>query len=396
MKGFSPIGCVLLLLTSVAMADQPAPPPDAPTSQPAVTDEQRAFVARTLRQLDPANMNADAAAADLVAGGKVMLPAMREAADQPDKLVGDDELKSDTYRSRTGGMVQIAGDRSIRVQMITRVRIAALNKAIVRLDWGFEPAEVIEKWAADQKDNAGRPCKVIGRTWRVEEPALEALFPDRLFCANLVPMYPVARMVPPGPLKDHNIFILDRKGQVRHETDVEGLKAFFRENLPAIRQPGKDDANAKAAVRAWLALGEVLVSDGMFQFSLDETSLQVQTDRPGEEAARITAADGRAQAEGGGNQGFVSVELKFDAAGRLADAVQQARLRAGIRPICQATKLLDPDPIVRKMAEQDLLLMGSAARDYIFEQRTKATPELQAAIDAVWGRILQREAEWGR
>jgi hypothetical protein len=62
-----------------------------------------------------------------------------------------------------------------------------------------------------------------------------------------------------------------------------------------------------------------------------------------------------------------------------------------MRPICQATKLLDPDPIVRKMAEQDLLIMGAAARDYLLEQRAKAGPELQAAIDRIWERMLARE-----
>jgi hypothetical protein len=35
------------------------------------------------------------------------------------------------------------------------------------------------------------------------------------------------------------------------------------------------------------------------------------------------------------------------------DAWLREQLRAGPRPICQATKLLDRDPIVRRMAEQD-------------------------------------------
>jgi hypothetical protein len=37
----------------------------------------------------------------------------------------------------------------------------------------------------------------------------------------------------------------------------------------------------------------------------------------------------------------------------------------------------------RKMAEQDLLLMGTAARDYLTAQRAKSAPELQQAIDAI-------------
>jgi len=45
------------------------------------------------------------------------------------------------------------------------------------------------------------------------------------------------------------------------------------------------------------------------------------------------------------------------------------------------------------MAEQDLLIMGPAAHDYMMEQRAKATPELQAAIDRMWERILERERQ---
>ena len=52
-------------------------------------------------------------------------------------------------------------------------------------------------------------------------------------------------------------------------------------------------------------------------------------------------------------------------------------------------KLLDPDPIVRRMAEQDILVMGRAARDYLMDQRANAPPLLQDAIDRIWRRILQ-------
>jgi hypothetical protein len=56
--------------------------------------------------------------------------------------------------------------------------------------------------------------------------------------------------------------------------------------------------------------------------------------------------------------------------------------------ICQATKLLDPDPIVRRMAEQDLLVIGKPATEYLDEQRARATPALREAIDRIWPRIL--------
>jgi hypothetical protein len=40
------------------------------------------------------------------------------------------------------------------------------------------------------------------------------------------------------------------------------------------------------------------------------------------------------------------------------------------------------------MAEQDLLCMGRAAKSYLDEQRAKAGPELQKAIDRIWQRIV--------
>src|SRR4029078_8781993 len=88
----------------------------------------------------------------------------------------------------------------------------------------------------------------------------------------------------------------------------------------------------------------------------------------------------------GGNKGEVKASLTFKA-GKLAAAETKATLTPGIRPICQATKLLDPDPIVRAMAEQSIRVMGSAAKSYLDEQRAKATPELKAAIDRIWERI---------
>ena len=72
----------------------------------------------------------------------------------------------------------------------------------------------------------------------------------------------------------------------------------------------------------------------------------------------------------------------------LVNVSQTAHLKAGLRPICQATKLLDADPIVRRMAEQDLLILGRTAQEYLAVQRAKASPELQQAIDQIWQRIV--------
>jgi hypothetical protein len=89
-----------------------------------------------------------------------------------------------------------------------------------------------------------------------------------------------------------------------------------------------------------------------------------------------------------GGTGKLKVHMEFDASGALADVVEQRSMHAGVRPICQATKLLDADPIVRRMAERDLLVMGRAAKAYLDEQRARATPELGQAIDRIWKHIV--------
>ena len=40
------------------------------------------------------------------------------------------------------------------------------------------------------------------------------------------------------------------------------------------------------------------------------------------------------------------------------------------------------------MAEQDLLVMGRAAKPYLDQVRAAARPKLQQAIDRIWQRIL--------
>jgi hypothetical protein len=56
-----------------------------------------------------------------------------------------------------------------------------------------------------------------------------------------------------------------------------------------------------------------------------------------------------------------------------------------------STKLLDPDPVVRGMAEEAILVVGKGAKAYLDEQRARARPELQEAIDRIWRRILSED-----
>jgi len=214
---------------------------------------------------------------------------------------------------------------------------------------------------------------------RISDDAVARALPGRVVFAVVFPQYPVARLAP-EPLKLQNVFIVDKDGKVEHATDAKGLEKTFRGALA----PVKDDGAAKDAAQAWLRLSEELHQDKFFQFTIPEKDLAVEKEQDGRKAT------GRAVVEPkGGNQGQIVVTLLFDADGKLVKADEKADLKPGIRPICQATKLLDADPIVRRMAEQDILVMGRSAKPYLDEQRAGAKPELQQAIDRIWQRIVE-------
>ncbi len=90
-----------------------------------------------------------------------------------------------------------------------------------------------------------------------------------------------------------------------------------------------------------------------------------------------------------GGKADIAADLTFTREGKLIKVEETNTVKRGIRPICQATKLLDPDPVVRQMAEKDILVMGRAAKAYLDEQRAKASPNLRQAIDRIWHRIVQ-------
>lgn len=218
-----------------------------------------------------------------------------------------------------------------------------------------------------------------GQTISVSDESLTREFPGYLFYVLRFRLYPIAR-VPPKPLEANNLFIVKPDRSVEHIADTEGLKNFFRATLT----PVKTEARARDTAKAWLQLAQQFYQDGFYSFSIPENSIQVTATMNGglEVSAKAVVN------QQGGNSGELGTSLTFNAAGILTNVSESARIHRGIRPICQATKLLDPDPIVRGMAEQDILVMGKAAKAYLDEQRAKANPELQHAIDKIWQRIV--------
>ena len=99
--------------------------------------------------------------------------------------------------------------------------------------------------------------------------------------------------------------------------------------------------------------------------------------------------------EKGGGKGELVSTLVFSVTragkAKLTGISEKDPIQPGVRPICQCTLLLDKNPLVRRMAERDLLVMGKDAWPYIEEQMGLASPELRREIERVWKRILNGE-----
>jgi hypothetical protein len=204
---------------------------------------------------------------------------------------------------------------------------------------------------------------------------LAATFPDHTIFSVLFPQFPVGR-IPPPPLKSSNLFAVPKKdGKVIPLTTIKEWDQFFQAHHRAI----KSAEDASAATTAYLRGVAELNQDGFFKFT-------VKAEMPKLEGGTGLASGQATVDPQGGNKGEVKTTVNFKD-GRFASAETKVTLSAGIRPICQATKLLDPDPIVRAMAEQSIRVMGSLAKPYLDEQRAKASPELKQAIDRMWQRI---------
>jgi hypothetical protein len=213
----------------------------------------------------------------------------------------------------------------------------------------------------------------------IKADEVAALFPRTTFFAVVFRQYPVARRTPEG-LKAANLFAVDNRGKVKVLSQQQALAKYVVANAGKAH----GEVPMKQAARAYLQLCQHLHQDGFFRFAILDDSVQVSRTEEGATAVGTVVA-----MQGG--SGTIKATLHFDADGKLTRIEEQAMLRPGPRPICQATKLLDADPVVRRMAEQDLLLMGTAVKPYLDEQRARATPQLQKAIDRIWQRIVAAE-----
>ena len=236
------------------------------------------------------------------------------------------------------------------------------------------PPDVQDAINAVQKHIEGLPNGKGGEVQPQTAGAVREVLPDHRMVIVRYRIFPVARIMPEG-FNASNLFAVGKGDKIEHIKDVKALEKLFATH----QKPAKTENDAKAVAAAWLTLTQEFHQDGFYSFEIMEKQIAIAQDIG-------LNARGRMVVMKGGN-GDVVAELLFGKDGKLAKVTETAKIRPGPRPICQATKLLDADPIVSRMAEQDLLVMGLAARDYLMEQRDKAAPELRQAIERVWRQI---------
>jgi hypothetical protein len=207
-------------------------------------------------------------------------------------------------------------------------------------------------------------------------------FPNFSFFGVIFRQYPIAVQCPQASdLKCANLFFVRKaqafgqNSQVDFVSTVEDLKFFFASNL----NPAPTLDTATDAASSWLRFSAELKQDLFYTFSPADVSYMPRGD--------LTLVRAHASVAAGGD-GNIDVVMTLGAAGSLVNILEKGAVRPGVRPICQATKLLDPDPIVRRMAEQDLLVMGRSSKPYLDQIRATATTQLKQAIDRIWQRIL--------
>jgi hypothetical protein len=207
----------------------------------------------------------------------------------------------------------------------------------------------------------------------IKDEAIEHTFPGHTFFAVIFRQFPIARLAP-APLKSSNLYAVDGEGKVVLINSVDNLKTFFNKG-----RFGDKEVVRKDVVRAYLRLVQELHQDGFYEFKSENDSLKVDGDK----------VSGKVMVTKGGN-GEISVAITF-ADGSISAIEGESRLAPGIRPKCQATLLLDANPLVREIVEQDLLVMGRTALPYLAEQHAKASPELKKAIERIRKLILAND-----
>lgn len=246
-------------------------------------------------------------------------------------------------------------------------RLLALTALTVLTGATFADPEKVVQAELTKLKGEGARVQVI------KDDAVSKTFPQVEFVSVIFPQFPVARLAP-EPLKSANLYAVTKDDKATLISEPDALKKLFLAG-----KFDESEAGRKRAAISWLRLLQELYQDGFYRFKVDEDSFKT--------------ADGRVTgkvvvAEGGNGEISVAMTIKD---GVLAEIASGVNLKAGIRPRCHATLLLDANPLVRRIVEEDLLVMGRPALPYLEEQHRKASLELKIAIERVRNRILTGE-----
>lgn len=209
----------------------------------------------------------------------------------------------------------------------------------------------------------------------VKEIDVHKVFPDLSFVAVRFPLWPVA-VSPPEGLKSQNIIVVE-KDKLKVLTTSKDLDPYFRKLKTSAEE-------LVAAARAYGSLTQEFVQDGFYKFTLEKDALKLRV----VDGTLLGIAGQVDVVPEGGNKGHISFNITVDGKGGIIGIAEKVEVVRGMRPRCQATYLLNADPVIRAICEDCLLVMGRAAEGYLKEQRAKAGPELQREIDRVWRQIV--------
>src|SRR5882724_4178529 len=200
--------------------------------------------------------------------------------------------------------------------------------------FGLWPAPIAK---ADDQQLVEDYLKGRGASGAVVRPIIDdyvgRTFPSFSFFGVIFRQYPIAVLCPQTQdLKCSNVFFV-KDGRVDFVATIPDLKFFFSAEL----DPSPSEKAAADAAGTWLRFSEELKQDLFYTFSAPEISYMPRED--------VTRVRGHVAVMAGG-EGRIEVVIALGAAGSLVHIYEKSALRPGVRPICQATKLLDRDPIV--------------------------------------------------
>jgi hypothetical protein len=227
----------------------------------------------------------------------------------------------------------------------------------------------VEKQIGEWK-GAGHSVNVVSDTYVGE------IFPDHIFVAVHYPEWPIARK--PAEAPGHRLlFVVSKDGKATILSDSKKLEEFFKSTLGT-------KLNQDKTVRSWLRLRMEFVQDKFYKFNFPE-----KTEVTGA-GSSLTLVTGVVEVvPEAGNKGNFKAVVRFDKNDGFGGITKEEdNVMRGMRPRCQATLLLHEDPLIRAIAEQDLLVLGQYAREYLMEQRAKASEELRREIDRIWAQIV--------